>query len=161
MPTSTNPVLSVASARRVPGSRGSAGQNLRVSDADRAALADELSRHYSHGRLDQEEFSRRLDQAMAARTYQDVAGLLYDLPPDGSPVPSAGPVRRSARPDRQDGPTRPDRKHWRRRLAAVALVVILLAVTLHTAVWMLGSVLWILIVTAIVVLVVRRRSRRW
>ena len=60
---------------------GAAG--LRVSDADRNEVADRLSKHYTEGRLDQREFSERLDRAMSARTQSDLAGLLDDLPGTG------------------------------------------------------------------------------
>ena len=54
--------------------------DLRVSDADRQAVADQLSKHFADGRLDQAEFDERLSQAMGAKTYRDLDGLLTDLP---------------------------------------------------------------------------------
>ena len=51
---------------------------LRVSDAERNAVADKLSRHYADGRLDESEFKERLDAAMSAKTQGDLAGL-FDL----------------------------------------------------------------------------------
>jgi Domain of unknown function (DUF1707) len=60
--------------------------NMRISDAERAEVADLLSAHYSDGRLDQAEFNTRLDQAMHAKTYAELGGLLADLPhTDGAP----------------------------------------------------------------------------
>jgi hypothetical protein len=56
-------------------------QDMRVSHTERAAVTDELSRYYSEGRLDDDEFSLRLDRALKANTYQDLAGLLHDVPP--------------------------------------------------------------------------------
>jgi DUF1707 SHOCT-like domain len=77
-----------------PESRGYGGGNpgLRVSDAERAEVADRLSKHYSDGRLDQATFDERLDQAMRAKTQADLAGLFADLPEDGPPgaLPGAG-----------------------------------------------------------------------
>jgi hypothetical protein len=65
--------------------------HLRVSDAERAEVADRLSKHYADGRLDQAEFAERLDQAMAAKTQADLGGLFVDLPdPDG---PTGGVAR--------------------------------------------------------------------
>lgn len=61
---------------------------LRVSDAERAEIADTLSKHYSDGRLDSDEFSQRLDGAMSAKTQADLHGLVADLPGTGVP---AGP----------------------------------------------------------------------
>jgi len=59
---------------------------MRVGDAERGDIIDRLSKHYSDGRLDHAEFSERLDQAMAAKTMADLAGLLMDLP-GGAPMP--------------------------------------------------------------------------
>ena len=44
------------------------GAAMRVSDAERNEVAEELSKHYADGRLDAAEFKERLDQAMGAKT---------------------------------------------------------------------------------------------
>ena len=54
--------------------------DVRASDAERAEVADRLSRHYQEGRLDQAEFNERLDRAMNAKTRADFNGLFFDLP---------------------------------------------------------------------------------
>lgn len=54
--------------------------DLRVSDAERAEVAERLGKHYSDGRLDQEEFNERIERAMSARTQSDLSGLFDDLP---------------------------------------------------------------------------------
>jgi hypothetical protein len=89
-------------------SRGSAPQagaggtnpGLRVSDAERAEVADRLSKHYSDGRLDQATFDERLDQAMRAKTQADLAGLFADLP-GGEPPEQAPPERHRSRRGRR------------------------------------------------------------
>jgi hypothetical protein len=53
---------------------------MRISNADRTAVADRLSKHYGDGRLDEEEFNERLDRAMKAKTQGDLQGLFADLP---------------------------------------------------------------------------------
>lgn len=53
---------------------------MRVSDAERADVADRLSKHYGEGRLDQAEFNERMERAMSAKTVGDFAGLFSDLP---------------------------------------------------------------------------------
>jgi hypothetical protein len=53
---------------------------IRASDAERAEVADNLSRHFADGRLDQPEFKSRLDRAMEATTRGDLGGLFDDLP---------------------------------------------------------------------------------
>jgi Domain of unknown function (DUF1707) len=79
--------------------RGPHNPGMRVSDAERNAVAEQLSKHYGDGRLTQQEFEERLHKAMNARTQGDFAGLFDDLPdlPDGdSPasVPKPPPVVR-------------------------------------------------------------------
>ena len=69
--------------------------NMRVSDAERAAVADQLAKHYADGRLDQAEFDRRMDQAMRATTQADLNGLFTDLP---GTEPVQAPPRRDRRP---------------------------------------------------------------
>jgi len=88
---------------------------MRVSDAERADVADRLSKHYSDGRLDQAEFNERLDRAMKAKTQSDLDGLFDDLPEPELPRP----VARSEPRPRPPGP-RPFP-----RIAFLALVVIL------------------------------------
>jgi hypothetical protein len=59
-----------------------ANPGMRISDAERAEVADRLSQHFSDGRLEESEFGRRLDQAMHAVTQADLNGLFDDLPGD-------------------------------------------------------------------------------
>src|SRR5205823_1119073 len=62
-----------------------ADQHMRVSDAERQAVADRLAEHFSSGRLDQEEFDERISRAMSAKTRADLNGLFDDLPESGQP----------------------------------------------------------------------------
>jgi len=57
-----------------------AGNEMRVSDAEREAAASELREHFASGRLDSEELSERLDRALAAKTQGDLNALFTDLP---------------------------------------------------------------------------------
>lgn len=102
---------------------------LRVSDADRAAVTDQLSRHFGDGRLSQAEFDERLDQAMRAKTQADLNGLLADLP--GAPAPQPPAPRRIAQP--------------RHRLLAPLLVIAIIITTVHLAFWTLHLLPWLLI----------------
>ena len=79
--------------------------DVRASDAERADVADRLSRHYQDGRLDQAEFNERLDRAMNAKTRADFNGLFHDLPdlPD-LPDPAAPPGRRGPGHDAHHDP---------------------------------------------------------
>lgn len=58
-----------------------AGGNLRASDADRDQVATVLSAAYAEGRLTREEHDERLERAMAARTFDELIPITYDLVP--------------------------------------------------------------------------------
>jgi hypothetical protein len=84
-----------------PGFTGPASdQHMRVSDAERQAVADRLAEHFSSGRLDQAEFDERIGKAMGAKARADLNGLFDDLPETGAPAatdPSTGQLRRRHR----------------------------------------------------------------
>lgn len=103
-----------------------ADENLRVSDAERNAVAERLSAHYADGRLDQAEFDERVARAMSAKTRGDLAGLFDDLP---EPDPLG-----AYRPGRPDGPAIPYRGRRRgpiRTLFLVAMVLFAVSVVGH------------------------------
>src|SRR4051794_164598 len=54
--------------------------SLRASDEERERTAQALRRHYEAGRIDSDEFEERLDAAYAAKTQDELAALLADLP---------------------------------------------------------------------------------
>jgi hypothetical protein len=97
--------------RRDPATPGSGRRadphdpTIRASDAERAEVADNLSRHFADGRLDQPEFKTRLDRAMEATTRGDLGGLFDDLPR----LPS------------QEGP---EPEHRRRFVPTIAVIVV-------------------------------------
>jgi hypothetical protein len=53
---------------------------IRVADADREAVADDLREHMMAGRLTSEEFEERVARAYAAVTRAELDGLSADLP---------------------------------------------------------------------------------
>jgi GntR family transcriptional regulator len=61
-------------------------QHLRVSDAEREAVAGRLAEHFAAGRLDQAEFDDRVGRAMSAKTRGDLRGLFADLSETGAPA---------------------------------------------------------------------------
>ena len=63
-----------------------AGGNLRASDADREQVATVLSTAYAEGRLTREEHDERLDQLLAARTFDDLIPITHDLVVVGTPA---------------------------------------------------------------------------
>ncbi len=122
--------------------------SLRIGDAERNEMAEALSQHYSAGRLDDAELKERLDRAMSAKTGNDLAGLVTDLPPLDPAVPS---------------PPAPVRAH-RRGLGLVVAVAVLAGLVLtHAPTWWPWSIAvrlpWI-VIAFVVALVVWRRSRR-
>jgi hypothetical protein len=134
--------------------------NMRISDAERAEVADRLSVHYGDGRLDQEEFGRRLDQAMGAVTQADLEGLFADLP---DPEPETGaaaakPPRRTEAPAAEP-PGELVRRPPRRlatRLIAVLVIVIAASVAGHV---LAHLVPWTLIAIIAIVLLCYRPRR--
>ena len=73
---------------------------MRAAHADREQVVDALKAAFVQGRLTQDELDARVGQALAARTYADLAMLTADLPaePDRTPAPSPAPVPAPARP---------------------------------------------------------------
>ena len=95
---------------------------LRASDADRERAIEALKAAFTRGRLTRDELDARLDRALLARTYAEVAAATADMParpalarpatarpeparrgpggtggagqPTGWPPPLAGPARR-------------------------------------------------------------------
>jgi hypothetical protein len=67
---------------------------LRVSDSERQAAVDRLRLAHDEGRLDLEEYDRRLADAYASVTYGDLDRLFLDLPAAGTPmhVPAGMPA---------------------------------------------------------------------
>ena len=109
-------------------------QHMRVSDAERQAVADRLAEHFSSGRLDQAEFDDRVGRAMSAKTRADLNGLFDDLPETGAPAatdPSAGPPRR------------------RRHPVLLAALIVFVAIAAAHVIWPL---LWIGFLVAIVLI---------
>ena len=110
-------------------------QHMRVSDAERQAVADRLAEHFSSGRLDQAEFDERVGRAMSAKTRADLDGLFDDLPETGAPAatePTAGqPRRRTSHP------------------ILLAALIVFVAIAAAHVVWPL---LWIGFLVAIVLL---------
>jgi hypothetical protein len=118
---------------------GARRADLRASDTERHEASEALSRHFAEGRLDQAEFTTRLDRAMGAVTRRDLDVLFVDLPP------AAGERRRP-------------RARRRGVLPVVALVVLcLMVVGTMTAD---SHVPWVLVLLAGAYLWHRARRRR-
>jgi hypothetical protein len=120
--------------------RPGVGPDMRVSDAERAAVGDTLSKHYADGRLDDGEFKERLDRAMSAKTRSDLSGLTTDLPTLQPPTPQ--PV--------------PRRHPW--HVVGIVLVAALV-ISAVSSVFAVPHVPWLL-VAVVALLLWRRLSRR-
>jgi hypothetical protein len=134
MSGTSSPTWLLAASRRRTSYAG-----LRISDAERAEVADLLSRHYGDGRLDQAEFNQRLDQAMKATTYADLDGILVDLPrtdAEASEAPKATERRRH------------EHRHLR-VLVLTVFIVIAVAAVAHALVWSMTTWVWLLLLGAI------------
>jgi hypothetical protein len=73
-----------------PAASGDGRGALRVSHEDRDQVAEALRVAAGDGRLSSDELDDRLERALTARTYDDLAVLVADLPPAGhalAPVP--------------------------------------------------------------------------
>ncbi|CAN5648314.1 DUF1707 domain-containing protein [soil metagenome] len=86
LPISPTPILGQVDAR-----------DYRVGDADREQVAGLLQQAVGNGMLTLDEFSDRMDAALAARTRGELSAVLVDLPgmelaagPHHVPAPSAG-----------------------------------------------------------------------
>jgi hypothetical protein len=87
------------------------GDRLRAGHADREQVIGTLKDAFVHGRLTRDELDARAGQALAARTYADLAALTADLPAadlPGADIPAAA------------GPTGPPAPARRRPLARAA-----------------------------------------
>ena len=135
-----------------------ADQHIRVSDADRNAVAEQLGAHYADGRLDQAEFDERISRTMAAKTRGDLAGLFDDLP---EPGPSAAPG--AAGPGGPVPYIRPRRRSGAfRSLILLAIVIVLCSTAWHAMnSFFFFNIPWfpIAVLVAIVLLVSRHRRR--
>ena len=125
----------------------SSDEHMRVSDAERQAVADRLAEHFADGRLDQAEFDDRVGRAMNAKTRADLSGLFSDLPETGASAVPDRPLRRRRHP-----------------ILLVALVVLFIMATAHAVLWVTWPLLWIGFLVAIVLVatgtVGRPRSRQ-
>ena len=136
---------------------------MRVSDADREAVAARLRDHYAEGRLTDGELDERVSAALNAKTFGDLRPLTTDLP-GPAPVP---PPRTAARPS-WGGPPPWRHRHHRPPVGLFLLIALLLVVASGGG-WALFAffrlilVFWlVMMLTRIALgLVYRRRHRYW
>ncbi len=92
---------------------------MRAAHTDRERVVDALKAAFVQGRLTQDELDTRVGQALAARTYTDLAVLTADLPPlTAEPVRTPEPV-----PAPAPAPARPRNQSARKAVKSGAIVV--------------------------------------
>ncbi len=125
-----------------------ADQNMRVSDAERQAVADRLAEHFSAGRHDQAEFDERVGRAMNAKTRADLNGLFDDLPETGAPAAASGPH---------------PHPHPRRRGHPVLLIalIVLIAIAAAHVMWPLLWIGFLVMVVLVATGTIGRSRSRW
>ena len=73
----------------LPLAAGSERGKMRACDTDRNRVVELLNVAYSEGRLSKDEYDGRLENALSARTYADLAQIVADLPAvRGTAVPA-------------------------------------------------------------------------
>jgi hypothetical protein len=110
---------------------GRAPGGLRASDSDRQAVVDRLRKAMDEGRLGLLEWDERVARAYRSVTYDELAQVAADLPPDQPALPAAQPAKpTAARPATaglvKDLPT-PLKVLWTIWLTAVLINVVIWA----------------------------------
>ena len=82
--------------RPEPGAQPPAA-GLRAARADRERVIDLLKAAFVQGRLDRDEFDARIGQAVASRTYGELAAVTADLPAELIGAPPRRPPARARR----------------------------------------------------------------
>jgi hypothetical protein len=115
---------------------------LRIGDAERDQAVAVLSDHFVAGRLTQEEFEERSDQATRARYVDDLSPLFADLPEETAlqPVPGPWSPRMRSRPQRSGPPPI-------LFLLPVLMMALVVAAVSFAAPWILWMLFWVVLLS--------------
>ncbi|TDE09074.1 DUF1707 SHOCT-like domain-containing protein [Jiangella asiatica] len=96
----------------------------RASDADRDLVAGDLRDAFGEGRLDADEYERRLDAVWESRTYRELDRLTADLPqPLHRERARAEEERQKAIADRKKAEMREYLGEWRAWLGGAVIMI--------------------------------------
>jgi hypothetical protein len=113
---------------------------IRIGDAERDQAVAVLSDHFVAGRLTQDEFEERSNQATRARYADDLSPLFADLPDPVASQPGPRTWSQGFRPGPQGFRPGPPLFLW---MAAVLMVGLVVGAVTLAAPWILWLLLWI------------------
>jgi hypothetical protein len=111
------------------------GLDLRVSDAERQAVADLLRQQTTAGRLTLDEFEQRLDEAFGAQTGRQLQAALRELPVEPPKLAHLGP----STPSRSDEVSDDDLKRRHRLRLRGELSGFIVPNFLCNMIWIMGD----------------------
>src|SRR5690349_6657896 len=112
--------------------------SIRVSDADRDRVSDQLRDHFAAGRITSGELDERLSAALSAKTFGDLRRIMADLP---GPVPA---LRHAAQPSLRATPAWAARR--RPPFPPLILLALLAALLIPPIGWMLATFVNVILV---------------
>jgi len=113
---------------------------IRIGDAERDQAVAVLSEHFVAGRLTQDEFEERSNQATRARYADDLSPLFADLPESAASQPGPRTWSPGFRPGPQGFRPGPPPFLW---LAAVLIIGLVVGTVTLAAPWILWLLFWI------------------
>jgi len=133
-------------------------EGIRVSDADRDRVTDQLRDHFAAGRITSAELDERLLAALGARTFGDLRRIMADLPGPVPALPGAAP------PPLRATPAWATRRHP--PFSPLIVLALLAALLLPPAGWLLATFVNVILVFWLMTFVAgvaafRRSQRQW
>ena len=128
-------------------SRPSQKTQIRIGDAERDRAVATLGDHFAAGRLTNEEFEQRMEQAIKARFNDDLEPLFVDLPRTVEPHVEPKSQQHS------DIPLAWAAMFW---LAPLFVITAVVAAVVLSAPWLVWIFLWMFLITGLF-----RRRRRY
>ena len=121
-------------------SRPSQKTQLRIGDAERDRAAAALGDHFAAGRLSNEEFEQRMEQAIKARFNDDLEPLFVDLPRTVEPHVEPKSQQHA------DIPLAWAAMFW---LAPLFVITAVVAAVVLSAPWLVWIFLWMFMITGL------------